>query len=70
MTLAAPTRLAPTAAATDGFAEAIKSLDRDRGFLEALKVRSLSIARLELSMEQYAEKVVPYYKGLVGCELC
>ncbi|MBA3421975.1 MAG: glycosyltransferase [Thermoleophilaceae bacterium] len=58
---------APT---TDGFAEAIKSLDRDRGFLEALKVRSLSIARLELSMEQYAEKVVPYYKGLVGCELC
>lgn len=51
---------------TDGFARAIQGLDGDREFLSALKARSCSIAPLELSMERYAEVMVPHYERLAG----
>jgi glycosyltransferase involved in cell wall biosynthesis len=53
---------APT---VDGFARAIESLDRDRDSLEALKVHSRSVAPLELSMDRYAESIIPHYERLV-----
>lgn len=50
----------------DGLARAIQGLDQDRDFLFALKARSLSVASLELSMERYAEVMVPHYERLIG----
>jgi glycosyltransferase involved in cell wall biosynthesis len=53
----------PTA---QGFASAIRQCDSDRDLLALLKVGGSSVVRRELSMDRYADQIVPYYQTLIS----